>query len=667
MRTFKLWMLAVILICVTTAGLVSCIDKIDNPSQPTTEVEEEDDFQAGRKLEIAASEFQPTDISTALLGSLSGYAEEEVVRYWFTNLTTQVTDETMVVITDEITADNEEAIAEVLNRYGMLLVVDPKEDNVKQYAEALGIDPDADYSTLELIGLTGLGDQFLSYNNGKEAEASDEPVAPSSIAEDDIWDIAPAAYLRLKAFAEWVEQIDKKYTDYLAYLIEHEKEILAVADELDNLSSRAFTRSDEKETDTDKLNLVNLPGVDRKVHAVDDEVIFESYDNVGRSNDKDTCVLSVTCNYHFIPVYKFPEGKEPGSDYYIVETYVGWDCTKTLKGWKKHDHGSGRDRRSFLFFPLECKFYSKPTTTNGSYSVQMTSEGLWPDAVKAEKTITDIRSFNIDGNVSGGVSGGKEKGKQGETNTSGSNISGNFDASLGIGASWSKEETFTVQQWNVGPYVSDATVGHIITVPGGDDGWHPRLKSRATGDIEVPNGVNFKQTLPVKENWIWRVSGTQVGTDDEALTVTFGADITVGWYSYFLPSHGLDEKLNSATVTAKTIKVSPPDRTDAGFFKIIAASQDNDGKKLHIFRVKAIDVTDKNNPIVVADYPVATKYGKTLSLGLPANRTYSIELQMGAKRADQQTYVLSENWTVQGRTTEELDTDIDFELKKIAE
>lgn len=667
MRTFKLWMLAAILICVTTVGLVSCIDKIDNPSQPTTEVEEEDDFQAGRKLEIAASEFQPTDISTALLGSLSGYAEEEVVRYWFTNLTTQVTDETMVVITDEITADNEEAIAEVLNRYGMLLVVDPKEDNVKQYAEALGIDPDADYSTLELIGLTGLGDQFLSYNNGKEAEASDEPVAPSSIAEDDIWDIAPAAYLRLKAFAEWVEQIDKKYTDYLAYLVEHEKEILAAADELDNLSSRAFTRGDEKETDTDKLNLVNLPGVDRKVHALDDEVIFESYDNVGRSNDKDTCVLSVTCNYHFIPLYKFPEGKEPGSDYYIVETYVGWDCTKTLKGWKKHDHGSGRDRRSFLFFPLECKFYSKPTTTNGSYSVQMTSEGLWPDAVKAEKTITNTRSFNIDGNVSGGVSGGKEKGKQGETNTSGSNISGNFDASLGIGASWSKEETFTVQQWNVGPYVSDATVGHIITVPGGDDGWHPRLKSRVTGDIEVPNGVNFKQTLPVKENWIWRVSGTQVGTDDEALTVTFGADITVGWYSYFLPSHGLDEKLNSATVTAKTIKVSPPDRTDAGFFKIIAASQDNDGKKLHIFRVKAIDVTDKNNPIVVADYPVATKYGKTLSLGLPANRTYSIELQMGAKRADQQTYVLSENWTVQGRTTEELDTDIDFELKKIAE
>ena len=660
------------MVCCATAMLTACSDLIDafrdnpaTPSDTTEEAEAEDDFPDYRELEINPGEFQPTDISTALLGSLSGYAEEEVVKYWFTNLTTQVTDETMVVITDEISASNEAAIAEVLDRYGMLLVVDPKEDNVRQYADKLGIDPDADYSKLELIGLTGLGDQFLSYNNGEEKEeASDEPVVPSSIAEDDIWDIAPAAYLRLKSFAQWCEQIDKKYTDYLAYLVEHEKEILAAGDELEYSSSRAFTRDGDKEDDSDRLNLVNLPGVDRKVHALDEEVIFESYDNVGRKNDKDTCVLSVTCNYHFIPLYKFPEGKEPGSDYYIVETYVGWDCTKTLKGWKKHDHGSGRDRRSFLFFPLECKFYSKPTTTNGSYSVQMTSEGLWPDAVKAEKTITNIRSFNLDGNVSGGVSGGKEKGKQGETNTSGSNISGNFDASLGIGASWSKEETFTVQQWNVGPYVSDATVGHIITVPGGDDGWHPRLKSRVTGDIEVPNGVNFKQTLPVKENWMWRVSGTQVGTDDGALTVTFGADITVGWYSYFLPSHGLDEKRNSATITAQPLKVAPPDRTDAGFFKIIAASQDKEGHNLHIFRVKAIDVTDQNNPIVVADYPVATKYGKTLSLGLPANRTYSIELQMGAKRADQQTYVLSENWKVQGRVTEELDTDIDFELKQ---
>ena len=664
MRTIKFWMLAAILICGTTAGLVSCTDTIDNPSQPTVEVEEEDDFQADRQLEIADTEFQPTDISTALLGSLSGYAEEEVVRYWFTNLTTEVTDETMVVITDEITAANQEAIAEVLGRYGMLLVVDPKEDNVKQYAEALGIDPDASYSKLELIGLTGLGDQFLSYNNGKE-ETSDEPVAPYSIAEDDIWDIAPAAYLRLKAFAEWVEQIDKKYTDYLAYLVEHEKEILAAGDELGNSSSRAFTREgDDKEENSEKLNLVNLPGVDRKVHAYADDVIFESYDNVGRSNDKDTCVLSVTCNYHFIPLYKFPEGKEPGSDYYIVETYVGWDCTQTLKGWKEHDHGSGRNRRSFLFFPLECKFYSKPTTTNGSYSVQMTAEGLWPDVVMAEKTVTNSRSFNIDGNVSGGVYGGKDKGNFAGQQSSGSNVGGNFDASLGVGASWSKEESFTVTQYNVGPYVSDGVVGHIITVPGGDDGWHPRLKSRITGDIEVPNGVNFKQTLPVKENWIWRVSGTQVGTDDESLSVTFGADITVGWYSYFLPSHGLDEKLNSTTITAETIKVSPPDRTDAGFFKITAASQDNNGKKLHIFRVKAIDVTDKNNPIVVAEYPVATKYGKTLSMGLPANRTYSIELQMGPQRANQQTYVLSENWTVQGRVTEELDTEIDFELKK---
>ena len=80
--------------------------------------------------------------------------------------------------------------------------------------------------------------------------------------------------------------------------------------------------------------------------------------------------------------------------------------------------------------------------------------------------------------------------------------------------------------------------------------------------------------------------------------------------------------------------------------------------------LSASDVTDKDHPVVFAEYPVATKYGKTLSLGLPAGRTYSIELQMGPRRSEQYTYILSENWTVQGRKTEELDTDIDFELMK---
>ena len=657
------WMLAIIFIFGIATGITSCVID-DNAIQPTAETTEEENIP---DLEIDPSEFQPIDISVALLGSLSSYAEEEATRYWFTNVTNAVTDETIVVITDEITADNKAAIASVLERFGTMLLLEPKADNVKQYAKELGVDPNADYSKLELLGLTGFGDQFLSYNNGEDKEASDETLAPTSIASDDIWDIAPEEYLRLKAFAQWVDRIDKKYTEYQAYLEEREKAIIAADAELETGGSlsRAMTRTGEDEEDSGILNLANLPGIDRSTQAFSVEKDFKSFHNAGRSDDKDTCTLSVTCNYHFIPLYKFPEGKEPGSDYYIVQASVGWDCTEMLKGWKKHPHGTAaRDRRSFLFFPLECKFWSEPKTTSGNYQVHVTADGgLWPGDVKAEKTVTNNRSFNLDGNVSGGFSGGREKGKTGDQATSSSSLSGNIDASIGIGANWSKEETFTVTQYEVSPYISNSKVGHIITVPGGEDGWHPRLISKVNGGIEVPNGVNFKKSLPVSESWIWRVSGTQVNTDDEALSVQFSADVKVGWYSYFYSIDGLDEQIISTTIHGEKVGVPAPNRTDAGFLKITASTVE-EGKQQHIFGVKVIDVTDANNPTVYSDEKVSRKYGKTLTLGLPANRTYSIELQMGAKRSEPKTYVLADNWTVKGRETEELDTDIDFELKK---
>ena len=90
-------------------GMSACTND-DNPSQP---IPEEEEVNIPVK-EIDPNEFQPIDISVALLGSLGSSAEDEVVRYWFPKVTGQVTDETMVVITDEITAANEAAIAEVL-------------------------------------------------------------------------------------------------------------------------------------------------------------------------------------------------------------------------------------------------------------------------------------------------------------------------------------------------------------------------------------------------------------------------------------------------------------------------------------------------------------------------------------------------------------------------
>lgn len=670
MRTIKLWMLAAILICGTTAVLTSCTDKNDNPSQPTTEVDEAPDFP---ELEIDPNEFQPIDISVALLGSLSSSAEEYAAEYWFTNMTGQVTDETMVVITDEITDANKDDIIKVLNRFGMLLVVDPNEDNVRQYGEYFGVTPDEDYSKVELLGLTGFGDQFVSYVSDSES-TSDNPIAPASISGGDIWDIAPEAYLRLKAFAQWVDRVVNKYTDYQAYLAERQKEIaeaIAAYDAGDEASARRAIRRVEQ-AGSDKIDINTLRGVDVTKHLWADR-IFESYDNAGRSNDKDTCHLSVTCNYSFKPLYEFPKGNTPGADYYIVETSVNWDCSETLKGYKFHSHGKvARGRRSYLFFPIECKFYSEPKTTQNHYQVQMLAGSggdLKPDNVKHTKSVTNERRFSIDANLSGGVSKGKESGTAGGQATGNNSLSGNVDASIGVGASWTKTETFTVEEYDVAKIVDGQKVGHTITVPGGEDGYRPRMVNKSLDKgFEVSGGVNFRKTLSTNESWAWKVSGTSPNTDDSSIKVTFAATPTVSWSSYF---HTYTEwgVIEHSYSMSEEFSIPAPNRQDVGFLKI-KNTGDEDGNELAIFGIKAIDVTDPNKTFVAYSNTnsVFVMKGETISFSLPAGKTYDIELEMGRRSNKTKVYHLDRNWRVESISTagkiQEMPTDMLFSLKK---
>ena len=266
MKQLKMWMLTAICVCGAALVFTSCVANEDNVGTDAT-VEEIP------QLEIDPSEFSPADldVNVALLGSLSSSAEDEAVRYWFPKVTGQVTDETQVVITDEITAGNKDDIIKVLDRFGMLLVVDPKEDNVRQYGEYFGVTPDVDYTKVELLGLTGFGDQFVSYADEGEGKSSGT-AAPSSIASDDIWDVAPEEYLRLKAFAQWVDKVEKKYTEYQTELAKRQKEIADAIAEYDAASDagdaaaarRAMRRAEEAQSS--KININTLRGEDITRH-----------------------------------------------------------------------------------------------------------------------------------------------------------------------------------------------------------------------------------------------------------------------------------------------------------------------------------------------------------------------------------------------------------------
>ena len=654
-------MLTAILICGTACMFTSCTDVNDNPAPAT--VDNEGTPTDGLPEGIDASEFQPTDLSVALLGSVSNYAEEEVVKYWFTNVSTQVTDQTQVVITDEINASNEGDIIKVLQRYGTLLLLDPSEANVRQYAEAMGVNPETiDFPKVELIGFSGFGDQFISYYESEEGEedALNEPLTPASISSKDIWDVAPMEYLRVKAFAQWAEKIEKKYTEYQEYLAEQDR----AYEEAIAAEEAGFTRANaqEEEGNSDaKMDIEKMRGEDISIH-LSAKPKFKSFHNNNATlpDDEDYCPLSVTCDYHIKSLFGLPSKQgADGTDYYIIQTSVGWDCSETLletNGTKEHEHGF-RNRRSFLFFPCQCAFYSTPLPTSANYRVSIPSGGdLKPDEVPVKKSVTNTRSFNIDANVSAGSNAGYS--------SEGPSVGGEVKGGLGMGANWSKSESFTVEEYKVGKNSPGISLGHVITVPDGDDGYRPRMKNKSLNQgFEIPQGVNFKKTLSTAESWIWKVDGTQVGSTEEVLGIRFTAKPTVSWSSYFWTyiEWGVKE---SSHEMSKEFKVSAPRRRDIGFVKVDLNTKlknvaGTDKTDCNLYYIRVINKANQK----VTEMKKYMKYGKTLTLCMPAGK-YDIELDLGVNKESAKTYIYTD-CEVQGHSSvEELDTDGAFEIKK---
>jgi hypothetical protein len=605
MKQFKKWMFAAIILCGTATMLTSCLFE-DNPSTPSRPIPEGAD----------SKDYQPSDVSVALLGSLSSYADEEVINYWFTNVEHHVSYKTMVVITNEINETNKEDIAKVLGRYGLLLVVDPTEENVKKYAEELGIDPDADYSKLELIALSGFGDQFLSY--GEESTSDD--VAPTYIASDEIWDTAPQEFMGMYRFAQWLDTVEAKFKEYEDYYA-------ALNADDDDEDDVATTRGGNEVSTM--LHLANMPKIYRSINLNYTRKGYQSYKNALYDEDYEDCVYSASCDYRLIPMYKYPvSSADPGGDYYIVETTASWNCQSTLKKWHQNKH-STTNRDSWNFFPHKCHLYSKAIPTKSEYEITvLPGEGaLFPENPDHDTDVEDKRSFSLEGNVSAGGSG--------SVDPTGFSAEGNIDASLGFGAEWSKDQFYKVSHININQYKDNGGVGHTISVP---EDYRPVKESSHNPTIYSPKGVNYSTSLNVPESWIWKVTGTKMDTADSPFELEFHAEPEVGWYSYFIAGSSLDCRAYDDVKMSAKISIPAPFRMNIGYIKLIN-NGDKDGNQLDLLKVKCVHSDTKRVAFMMQNNVVDS--GKDVILALPANKEYDIEIWMGKTWNEKKKYVLN--------------------------
>ena len=605
MKQFKKLMFAAIILCGTATMFTSCLFE-DNPSTSSRAIPEGAD----------PKDYQPSDVSVALLGSLSSYADEEVINYWFTDVERHVTYKTMVVITNEINETNKEDIAKVLGRYGLLLVVDPTEENVKKYAEELGIDPDADYSKLELIALSGFGDQFLSY--GEESTSSD--VAPTYIASDGIWDTAPQEFMGMYRFALWLDTVEAKFKEYEDYYA-------ALNADDDDEDDVATTRGDN--VVSTMLHLANMPKIYRSINLNYTRKGYESYKNALYDEDYEDCVYSASCDYRLIPMYKYPvSSADPGGDYYIVETTASWNCQSTLKKWHQNKH-STTNRDSWNFFPHKCHLYSKAIPTKSEYEITvLPGEGaLFPENPDHDTDVEDKRSFSLEGNVSAGGSG--------SVDPTGFSAEGNIDASLGFGAEWSKDQFYKVSHININQYKNNGGVGHTISVP---HDYRPVKESSHNPTIYSPKGVNYSTSLNTPQSWIWKVTGTKMDTADAPFELEFHAEPEVGWYSYFIAGSTLDCRAYDDVKMSAKISIPAPFRMNIGYIKLVN-NGDKDGNQLDLLKVKCVHSDTKRVAFMMQNNVVDS--GKDIILALPANKEYDIEIWMGKTWNEKKKYVLN--------------------------
>jgi hypothetical protein len=532
---------------------------------------------------------------------------------------TQVTDKTVVVITNEINETNKPAIAKVLERYGLLLVVDPTEANVKKYAEELGIDPDADYKNLEMIALSGFGDQFLSYG-----ESTSSDVAPTYIASDGIWDTAPQEFMGMYRFALWLDTVEAKFKEYKDYYA-------ALNADDDDEDDVATTRGDN--VVSAMLHLANMPKIDRSINLQWTKNLG-SYDNAAYDRDYEDCTFSASCDYRLIPIYKYPvSSADPGGDYYIVETTASWNCQSTLRPWHQNKH-SITNRDSWCFFPHKCNLYSKAIPTKSDYQINvLPGDGaLFPENPDHDTDIEDKRSFSLEGNLSAGGSG--------SVDPTGFSAEGNIDASLGFGAEWSKDQFYKVSHININQYKDNGGVGHTIFVP---NDYRPVKESSHNPTIYSPKGVNYSTSLNTPESWIWKVTGTKMDTADSPFELEFHAEPEVGWYSYFIAGSSLDCETHSSSNSAK-IKIPAPFRMNIGYIKLIN-NGDKDGKQLHLFKVRCIH--SDTQKVAYQKKSDDKLPGESLTLALPANKEYDIEIWMGTEWNTKKKYVLK-GWDAEG-------------------
>lgn len=563
------------------------------------------------------------DGAIAILGAYEKDLEKAALLRFLGGITTEITDNTAVVLVMGNPSDFFYDINEVLANDGFAFIWDPKKDEMKKWFDnedsllLLGDETvDAyNWDEIALFGVTRDGSVYSCHKlDMKALEAEKVEEDPSVYSGDDefIYNVVDKGYDAV---------YDSKEYEMFAGIVN----FLGAVEESRDAQQ---TKADDKKGGVPKHGSIYQRDFHVPMHhGFDDHTMWSG--NVGSFDA--TGVFSVI--FDITHAFCFDDNR---GDYYMVKAHYKANCKTFCKSpWYT---SGGHSRHNVHGDVLKSVAFDATPVAGPGYTVRMAKAAL-PMNVPEKRDHFETDGFSLSGGVNLGLTDEgplvKGLGKSGE-------------ATASAGYDWTETTSFSTHEWYITNTSGSATsVGYSINTSKDLD---PTWESSVLINVK-PHAYG---TIDVISSWVWNVPDTQKDTKNKSIEKIHVdlRDFTTQWrcqIENWRPSRTI--RVQRYSPASLDFVLGLTDRTEYGVVKILNGQED------HLTNIR---VYNEARELVFDSEVIALAPDQVFTMSLPTRYKYNIILKTSKNETFEYTGDGREMLSVNRLKAKELDAKINF-------
>jgi len=569
------------------------------------------------------------NMEALVLGAVEDSGDENAIKLGFTNITDHLTDNTKVLILEDLKDEYIDVMNSVLfENEGFVFINTPEKSNIEEYDDELPFFIDqVNFENLDMLGFCMEGALFQNYVNEDdnltieptEVVKTEKTATGDETSKEEIDYGSEEEYNPVYDTEEWFSYQDA--TEWID-LVELER---ASTDPVAQsrraaLAKAAATRAAVGEVVKDVNTLQGIP------YSTNFKIKYK-FTYCGELVHE--CYIMGDASYSVRPFYIYG-GQSSSGDYYVVKAHYTWNNSSAYRGEFRFNGWNALGA-----VPYYCEFLTTPIMKDG-YTCIIPAEGsVKPENVNKETKITDERSFTLSAKGTVGTKTGVEDGKTKTSASKGLEVSAEWG--------WKTSKETTQYNWDIYRVGGGNQAGHKLVINTAD------LPERRTGVFRMGyNNVKndlLGSTFDVSSTWMWYVPETK--TDSEVVPLSIQCEFKP-YYVFHLNGWWTSEDMRydfyggHKDLFTHVIKLLPTNRINAGILELKNTFTDKTISSIEITDATTGKVVDKSDGTTVQS-------GKSIKFTLPAtDKKYNITFKAGTTAANSKKYKNTDVITLAG-------------------